>query len=280
MDFVKYHGLGNDFVIVDARLGSAFDTQTLNQETTRRICNRATGVGADGVLLVYTPENSDVSPIGMKVFNADGSVSEMCGNGLRCVARYAWDLGGVEEAPTAVETGAGVLTIHPAADRRVRVQMGAVTDHGALTIEHAGRSISGRRLSVGNPHFVMTTSEWSMAFGEGDLTDLACTHGPGLEVHEAFPHRTNVGFLGARDLDPQPFVVWERGSGLTGACGTGACAGAVAQLIAEERTSGTLTLRQPGGDLVIEVESEAGLYPVWMTGPAEYVFSGCWGKDG
>lgn len=281
MEFVKYHGLGNDFVIVDARLGSAFAGRTLNEETIRRICDRRLGVGADGVLWLYTPENTETSPLGMRVYNADASIAEMCGNGLRCVARYAWDQGGISPGMLAVETGAGVLTAQPDPSGEVRVEMGPISTEGPASITLGDRQIEGLNLSLGNPHFAMSAASWGLSAQPVEaallqLTALARQWGPDLSTHPDFPAGTNAGFLGAPRGDDLPLVVWERGSGLTGACGTGACAAANAQLIAEGRDDGAYTVHQPGGRLRIEIKTIDGARRAWMTGAAAYAFEGEW----
>ena len=276
LPFFKYQGLGNDFVVVDLRVARV----DLTAEQARRICDRHFGVGADGVLVLLPADDADFR---MLVYNADGSVAEMCGNGIRCVAKHAIDAGIVRGDAVRIATGAGVLTcaVHRGADGTVdavTVDMGRpeleracipATGFGRMVREpvRAGdRTFEVTAVSMGNPHAVI--------FGEG-LADveLATRYGPLIEHDTArFPRRTNVEFATLRDggID---VVVWERGCGITLACGTGACATAVAAVTLGLAKAGEeIAVRLPGGPLAITVEPEFG--GVRMRGPAELVFAG------
>lgn len=276
LPFFKYQGLGNDFVVVDRRNGLV----DLDAERARRICDRHFGVGADGVLSLLPADDADLR---MHVYNADGGEAEMCGNGIRCVARHAVDAGIVHGDVVRIATGAGVLacSIHRGADGRVEtvsVEMGRPElERAKIPAAGSGRMVRepvpvGDRVfevtavSMGNPHAVI--------LGEGLATEeIASRYGPLLERDTArFPQRANVGFASPRagGLD---LVVWERGCGITLACGTGACAAAVAAVLHGLAQPGVeIEVRLPGGPLGITVAPE--LAGVRMRGPAELVYTG------
>lgn len=273
--FSKYQGLGNDFVLVDRLDGG----QPVDPATARRACDRRLGIGADGVLTVL-PSRSGVAR--MHVTNADGSIAQMCGNGIRCVARYLADERGVVGDELAIETDAGLkacrLNREGGRIASIAVDMGrpelasAKVPMRASTERFVGQPLGvgdaqvvGTAVSMGNPHLVL--------FGQpvGLAPEVL---GPKLEVHEVFPERANIEFAKVEDggLD---VVVWERGVGLTLACGTGACAAMVAAVV-EKRLppGGYRPVRLPGG--VLQVLVLADFSAVWMRGPAEHVFSGEW----
>ncbi len=255
MDFRKYEGLGNDFLVVDAR---TLDGPP-SPEAVRRLCDRRRGVGGDGVLVVAPGR---AAPIAMQVHNADGSIAEMCGNGLRCVARFAVDHLGVTGPSFLVETGAGPLRVTVGRDD-VRVDMGRAKDLGRLQANIGADTIFGRGADLGNPHLVLY-GDWAA----GDVDRL----GPDLEHHPSFPRGVNVSF--ARRLGPRHvrLAVWERGCGPTQACGTGACA-TVAVGWREallETGGGEVRVDLPGGTLYIGGEPDA----LTMRGPAVEVFRG------
>lgn len=253
MRFAKYHGLGNDFVIVERR-----EVERLDAERVARICARRFGIGADGVLVV---EPGEEAPWRMTVHNADGSVPEMCGNGLRCVVRFLRDRDPRQPSSFAVQTGAGVLPVRDG-PRGVTVRMGAITDRGLRTISVDGEPCQGRDLSLGNPHFVM--------FGAWD--DTRFRHlGPRLSTHPDFPAGANISFAELTDGGVR-LRVWERGAGPTLACGTGACAAAAASWLGGQRPIGPTTVYLPGGPLSIAGDPQA----IEMTGGAEKVFEGVW----
>jgi diaminopimelate epimerase len=271
--FVKLHGLGNDFVVMDRRAQGA----PVTPEDGIALCDRHRGIGADGVLSIVP---SGVAPIGMHVTNSDGSLAEMCGNGLRCVVRYAVDRGLLPKAGGPIETGRGVLQCFVESDGQIRIDMGApvleparvpVNLAGVRIVDTpfdvAGESLRMTAVSMGNPHAVMFVD------GERSLEDWATKVGPLVEHHPLFPRRTNAEFARLVEPDLIKLVVWERGSGLTQACGTGACATVVAAALTGRVPAGRLVRVQlPGGELRIRVESD--LSRVWMTGPAVEVFSG------
>jgi len=283
MRFAKYHGLGNDFLVVDLRDVSAADAAAA-QDPARVIalCDRQFGVGGDGVLAVLPSTTADAR---MRVLNSDGSEAEMCGNGIRCVAKELHDRGGLRQPEIAIETGAGRLTCAiDAVDgvaRSVTVAMGLprllrgeipmTGPAGERCIEQAlelgGAAHAITCVSMGNPHAI------TFVDARDDAMRLATTVGPRVEHHAWFPNRTNAEFAYVKDRREIDLVVWERGCGITLACGTGACATTVAAVVtgrADEATPVRVNL--PGGSLEITVA--AGLAGVAMKGPALHVFDG------
>ncbi len=271
--FTKMHGIGNDFVLVDA-IRRPLDGSDLS-ELARRICDRKLGIGADGLILV---ENGGSAPFRMRMFNPDGSEGEMCGNGVRCIALFLRDEGHTRAEEIPLETGAGTLSLQVLGDGKVRVDMGrAGLTRGDVgmdgdpserfinePMEAAGYEIRGTAVSMGNPHLI--------AFVEDARSWPLDEAGPAFERHHLFPRRTNVHFVQVLDRRTLVQRTWERGAGATLACGTGACASTVAAWLnglAERST----TVRLPGGELEIEYAEDG---TVWMTGPAATVFSGVW----
>ncbi len=284
LPFLKVHGLGNDFVLLDGLSRELPLARLLEPRTAIAICDRHLGVGADGVLLLLPPRSAEAQ-LTMRVLNADGSEAEMCGNGIRCAAKAARDhlprFAGLERL--AFDTGAGLLHCDLRLDAEgrvaaVRVDMGRPRlERAELPMRGEGRfvegalSAGGRELratavSMGNPHLV--------SFVDEDPRPLAEALGPGLEHHPDFPRRVNVEFA-RLDADGAGLElwVWERGCGITRACGTGACATAVAAVVTGRAREGVpLEVRLPGGPLRIEVAP--GLERVLMEGPAVEVFRG------
>jgi diaminopimelate epimerase len=290
MRFVKMHGIGNDYVYVDAVTEPALEKRDL-AALARTISDRHTGVGSDGLILLCRPTLAGAH-VRMRMFNADGSESEMCGNGIRCVAKFAHDRLGIAATPMRVETGRGILGIdYTLAGGRVAsatVDMGEpILELEKIPVDTArvretpkGYSLPGfaaaqdwRFVSMGNPHAV----SWDFAadgknFEPARRATLAelC---PQVETNPAFPRRINVHLVHVISPREARMVTWERGAGFTQACGTGACA----VLVASART-GRLDrkalLHLPGGDL--EIAWDAGTGHVFMTGPATDVFEGDW----
>lgn len=299
--FSKYHGLGNDFIIVDLRHADEETAAGVQDPTfVRAACDRAFGIGGDGVLALL-PARSPEAAARMRVLNSDGSEAEMCGNGIRCVARYLRDEAGVAANPIAIDTGAGLLRCQiegehdasggaGAGSADVTVDMGrprwrrgeipvaggvADAPADAVMIEADGLAapVAFACVSMGNPHAVAFVGSRDEAWA------LATRAGRNVETHPLFPARTNVEFASVRaragdgmatEID---LVVWERGCGITLACGTGACATAVAacrQGLAQP--GATTAVNLPGGSLRIRVDE--GYERVWMTGPARRVATG------
>jgi diaminopimelate epimerase len=252
VQFEKMEGLGNDFVVLEG-------PRSVTAAEVAAWCDRRRGIGADGVLVV--------SPLGdgrvrMEYWNADGSPAEMCGNGLRCVARFAYERGWVNVASFVVETAVGERAVEIVSDEVVRVELGPVTTGGQE--EAAGVRVG--TASVGNPHAVLFVDDPSAA----DVAGL----GSLIETDPAFPAGTNVEFVSVRSADAIDMRVWERGVGETLACGTGAAA-AVAVGIEAGLLDSRATVRLPGGSLQVEV----GEGTAWITGPARRVFRGTWDGD-
>ncbi|MEE2755891.1 MAG: diaminopimelate epimerase [Myxococcota bacterium] len=249
MKFSKYHGLGNDFIIVER---PDIDTQDVV-----KLCNRRTGIGADGVLLINPGQSA---PYSMRVLNADGSEAEMCGNGLRCAAAYLVDKSLWHDQTLMLETGAGTLQVDMK-DGLVSVHMGAVHDHGEKNISLDSQIVTGRFLSTGNPHFVL--------FGEKHYHDRSKL-GPILCTHPAFKSGANISFARLNQDQSIDLVVWERGCGFTQACGTGATATAAAAWVMGRIQVGPTRICLPGGPLTISGK----LNGIIMTGPAVRVYDG------
>lgn len=274
--FEKYEGLGNDFLIVDGR---SQDHAPLPLALRVAICDRHTGVGADGVLTVLAPRSADAK-VRMHITNSDGSEPEMCGNGLRCLMRWLYAHGEVQaEKPYWIDTDAGLHECWVTA-KGVRVRMPAakfaddILGHagGANALTWGTESFAGTAVSMGNPHWVMPLAKMPV---ETEISRV----GPLLSVHPDFPNGTNVGFAVAEDSNTLRLVVWERGAGFTQACGTGACA-AVAALVQAGRFACDEDIRVllPGGTLFIRIPSDGSC--VWMSGPARAVFVGQCASDG
>ncbi|GHC34518.1 diaminopimelate epimerase [Aidingimonas halophila] len=270
LHFTKMHGLGNDFMVVDLVTQRA----RLSIDQIRRLADRHFGIGFDQLLIVEPPQNPDMD-FRYRIFNADGGEVENCGNGARCFARFVRDQRLTHKREIHVETQTGALTLTVEDDDRVTVDMGepsfdpavvpfdAADDHIVhdLTVDDA--RIQAGVLSMGNPHVVL----------EVDDVDTApvARLGPALESHARFPARVNVGFLQYMSPHEARLRVFERGTGETMACGTGACA-AVAHGIRRERLASPVTIHLLGGDLTIDWAGPG--QHLFMTGPAERIFDG------
>lgn len=283
MRFTKMQGAGNDYVYIDVFAeGMPADPAAL----ARRISDRHFGVGGDGAILICPSDKADAR---MRMFNADGSESEMCGNGVRCVAKYVYDHGICKRPQLAIETGRGVLSlkleIDPATDhvRRVTVDMGEpILDPAQVpttlpgnpkfpgapaadvALEVAGQTLRVSCVSMGNPHCI--------TFVEEPTDRWVLEVGPKVEVDPHFPRRVNAEFIQVLSRSELKMRVWERGSGETLACGTGACAVCVAAAL-NGLTERRVLIHLPGGDLEIEWADDNHVY---MTGPAVEVFQGVW----
>jgi diaminopimelate epimerase len=282
LPFTKVEGLGNDFVVVDLRASAASKEAAAVQdpEVVRRVCDRHFGVGADGILAVLPGADGDAR---MRVLNADGSEAEMCGNGIRCVAKVLYEADPALRRPVLkIDTGAGLLACEMTAAAghvdSITVEMGRprfTRDEIPLSPGGAGRTkrepitaldrtFQFTAVSMGNPHAVIFFD------GDENLRALAEKYGPVLEVAPTFPRRANIEFARVRggEID---LVVWERGCGITLACGTGACATAVAAAVEERLPRGREVLvHLPGGTLGITVAPDDS--GVRMRGPARTVF--------
>ena len=273
MKFTKMQGLGNDYVYVNCFK----ETIENPPEMAKKVSNRNFGIGSDGLIMINP---SDVADFEMEMYNADGSRSEMCGNGIRCVGKYVYDYGLTEKEHISVETLAGIkyldLTVEDGKVKLVKVDMGSpelvpenipIVADGNRVIDEPinvnGTEYRMTGVSLGNPHAVVYVE---------DVKGLDIeTIGPAFENHERFPNRVNTEFVKVLDRNTVEMRVWERGSGETMACGTGACAVAVACIL-NGFTEDKVTVKFLGGDLQIEWDKEAD--KIYMTGPAEVSFDG------
>ena len=272
--FTKMHGLGNDFVVIDAVSQSV----TITPELARKLGDRRFGVGCDQILVVEPPNQADVD-FGYRIFNQDGSEVEQCGNGARCFAKFVRDRRLTGKNTIRVETACGIIELEVQGDNQVRVNMGVpilepekipfiadtISTHYSIDVaEHdESKTLSISAVSMGNPHAVLKV----------DDTDTApvATLGPVIESHTRFPQRVNAGFMQVLNRNEINLRVYERGAGETLACGTGACAAVVAGQL-QDLLDSPVTVNLPGGSLVIEWPGKG--QPVIMTGPATTVFHG------
>lgn len=272
--FSKYHGLGNDFILIDNRHNAE---PILTSEQAVKWCDRNFGIGADGVIFLLTEANDEHR---MRIFNSDGSEPEMCGNGIRCMAKFIADLEGKTDLGVTykIHTLAGMITPEVLPEGQVLVDMGVprllaaeiptslgTPDDKVInqSIEVDGKSWTVTCVSMGNPH--------CMTFVDDTQAIPLETLGPKFEHHPVFPQRTNTEFVQVIRPDYLRMRVWERGAGITLACGTGACATVVAGVLTGNSVR-ACTVELPGGCLYIEWSQEDNR--VYMTGPAELVFTG------
>lgn len=273
MKFTKMHGLGNDYVYVNC-----FEEKIDNPPAVARfVSDRHFGIGSDGLIMINPSKTADFE---MEMYNADGSRGEMCGNGIRCVAKYIYDYGLTDKTQISVETLGGIkyldLTVEDGKVSLVKVDMGKPELEADLIpiisereqvidepIEVDGKEYHMTGVSMGNPHAVIYVDDVKGL----DLEKI----GPKFENHERFPKRINTEFVHCIDRQTVEMRVWERGSGETLACGTGACAVAVSSIL-NNLTDTQVTVKLLGGDLQIEWDREKDR--VFMTGPATVVFDG------
>ncbi|HZH98965.1 MAG TPA: diaminopimelate epimerase [Fimbriimonadaceae bacterium] len=268
--FTKMHGLGNDFVFVDG-IRQNFPEAEL-PELSRILNDRKFGVGGDGLILAWPGTQEKFR---MRMFNPDGSEGGMCGNGVRCFAPYLIQEGHLTESSVLVEVADRIVRLDVLDEGRVRVDMGTAGVHlpgssvrwVAQEIEAAGHVYEGTAVWLGNPHLVIFCEN-------ADCIDLARI-GPVLETHPLFPERTNVHFAHALDRLNVLQRTWERGAGITLACGSGACACAVAA-VETGRSERVMQVHPPGGTLEIEYADSGRVY---MTGQVETVFRGIWERE-
>ncbi|MBP3773806.1 MAG: diaminopimelate epimerase [Bacteroidaceae bacterium] len=273
IQFTKMHGAGNDYIYVDT---TRFPIDH-PQEAAIRWSRPHTGVGSDGLILIGTSDKADFS---MRMFNNDGSEGRMCGNGVRCVGKYVYDHGMTHNKTVTIETLAGIKTLQLFTDQHNRVEKATVdmgtpilndktqlaTEDGSLlvgNIEAERKTYQGTFVSMGNPHFVIFVN---------DITNIALeTEGPALEHHPMFPEGCNIEFVQVLPDGALRTRVWERGTGITLACGTGACATAVAASL-NGKSGRKSSILMDGGQLDIEWDEQNN--HVFMTGPAATVFEG------
>lgn len=273
MRFTKMQGIGNDYVYVNC-LKEHIESPS---EVSRKISDRHFGIGSDGLILIKSSEKADFE---MEMYNADGSQGAMCGNGMRCVGKYVYDYGLTDKTHIAVDTKSGIkyldLIVENQKVKQVRVNMGApVLEAKSIPMNYEGNTVISQPLNVGqeiyevtavsmgNPHAVVYVD---------NVKNLPLEEvGPKFEKHPAFPESVNTEFVRIIDRNTVEMRVWERGSGETLACGTGACAVAVASVL-NGYTENKVTVKLLGGDLEIFWDRKENL--VYMTGPAEVVFEG------
>ncbi len=273
MRFTKMHGCGNDYIYVNCFEETVEDPCA----TAKIVSDRHFGIGSDGLILICPSEVADVK---MRMFNADGSEGKMCGNGIRCVAKYAYDFGITDHTQLTVETLSGIKTLQLTTDngkvKTVRVDMGEpVMTPSKIPVLYEGSEmidapvqVNGKEyrmtcVSMGNPHAVIFTDDVSVL----DLEKI----GPDFEKHAMFPDRVNTEFVHVRNRHEMDMRVWERGSGETLACGTGTCASVVAS-VKNGLTDEKVLVHLLGGDLEIEYDQKTN--HVFMTGPAAVICSG------
>jgi len=277
INFVKMHGLGNDFILND-RLNKSLGDSLFLSYLAKKLCNRNFGIGADGLILILPSSKAD---LGMRIFNYDGSEAQMCGNGIRCFAKYAYENKLVSKNKFTVETLAGIITPELIFKDKeisgIKVDMGIpklkrreipMEGEDAPTVVDETLKINSKYIfkitcvSMGNPHcIIFVNNVQSIPVNE---------IGPKIENYPLFPEKTNVEFIQILNKQEINFRVWERGVGETLACGTGACAALVAAVL-NKKTDREATIHLPGGDLDIQWADDEHIY---MTGPAELVFKG------
>jgi len=289
MRFVKMHGIGNDYVYVDAFHENVADPEKLAV----KVADRHFGIGGDGLILVAPPTEGgkrEGATVRMRMFNADGSESEMCGNGIRCVAKFAFDRKLSAQNPMKIETGRGILSLELKTDNgkmvAATVNMGPpILDLEKIPVDPqwlgatanvrvfqvpmgTSLGIAATFVSMGNPHLVTFVEDVKKV----DLEKI----GPILENHKAFPRRINVHFVQVHSRGEVTMRTWERGSGITLACGTGASAVCVAGVLTG-KTDRKILAHLPGGDLTLEWRESDDC--VYMTGTATEVFTGEWNEE-
>ena len=271
----KMQGCGNDFVILDYE-----EFQKMNcemSEAARRLCDRNFGIGADGLIIPNT--NTEDTDIGWFFYNSDGSTAQMCGNGMRCFAKYVHDKGLVDKKEFTVKTLAGIITPEILEDGNVRVNMSKpilesekipfLPNHNLnYKISVKNRIFEGNAISMGNPHFVIFIKD------DEDLLSLAKEYGPEIEKSVEFPEKTNVEFIKIKSYKKIELCVWERGCGITLACGTGACASVVAGIL-NGYLENPVDVNLLGGTVNVNWTGSINTpnKDVFLSGPAEYVFT-------
>lgn len=274
INFTKMQGLGNDFVVLDYE--EYKKTLKTPEELAVKLCDRHFGIGADGLIIV-NPHTKDTD-IGWIFYNSDGSIAQMCGNGIRCFAKYVYDKGYVNKKEFSVETKAGTIIPKILDDGRVRVNMSKpvlvpekipakVENNLNFELKLKDVSFNANAVSMGNPHCVIIT--------DGDTKQLALKYGAEIEVHPLFPEKTNVEFIKILSRNEINLDVWERGCAITLACGTGACASVTAAIL-NGLCDNSVKVNLPGGQLLIEWagKKDDTDHDIFMSGRADYSFIG------
>lgn len=268
ISITKMQGCGNDFVILDY---TEYEKTNLPmEELAKKLCDRHFGIGADGMIIPYTKAKD--TDIGWFFYNSDGSVAQMCGNGMRCFAKYVYDNGLVDKKEFSVMTGAGIIRPQLLDDGNVKVNMGTpileeskIPFKGEKKIKVLDREFEITPVSMGNPHCVI--------IGEDDPMEMAIKYGPVIEKHEYFPEKTNTEFVRILARDEIDMRVYERGCGITLACGTGACASVVACVL-NNLTEQKVKVNLLGGSVFVEWQGNAEdkTKNIFLIGPANYSF--------
>jgi diaminopimelate epimerase len=277
IEFIKVHGLGNDFIIIDDRDGKVKVSRDY-QLLAKKYCSRHFGIGADGIVLILDSTDHDIK---FKVFNSDGSEAQMCGNAIRCVAKYLYENKIVDQRKIRVETMAGTIVPEVIIDNdgqvnSVRVDMGEpVLLCSDIPFTSQNRKSVAEPLKVGDDEYSITAVGMGNPHGVIFVDDINKIDikriGPMIEIHERFPEKTNVEFIQVVNSKELIMKVWERGAGITLACGTGACASLVAANLAG-KTGQKAIVHLDGGDLEIDWDKSSN--HIFKTGPAIEVFQG------
>lgn len=265
----KMQGCGNDFVIIDY---SEYEKTNMPMaELAKKVCNRNFGVGADGMIIPKT--DTKETDIGWYFYNSDGSIAQMCGNGMRCFAKYVHDKGLVNKKEFSVMTGAGIIKPQLLEDGNVKVNMGTpiledekIPFKGSRQLKALDREFEITPVSMGNPHCVI--------IGEDDPMEMALKYGPVIEKHEYFPEKTNTEFVKVISKNEIDMRVYERGCGITLACGTGACASVVACVL-NNLTEQKVKVNLLGGSVFVEWQGNSSnpTENIFLIGPANYTFT-------
>lgn len=269
INITKMQGCGNDFVILDYQ--EYEKTNLPMEELAKKLCDRHFGIGADGMIIPYTKAKD--TDIGWFFYNSDGSVAQMCGNGMRCFAKYVYDKGLVDKKEFSVMTGAGVIKPQLLDNGNVKVNMGIpiledakIPFKGSRQLTALDRKFEITPVSMGNPHCVI--------IGEDDPMEMALKYGPVIEKHEYFPEKTNTEFVKILARDEIDMRVYERGCGITLACGTGACASVVACVL-NNLTEQKVKVNLLGGSVFVEWQGNQAdtQKEIFLIGPANYTFT-------
>lgn len=277
VNFTKMQGLGNDFIIVE---GNEVKKHNLDySELAIKMCDRHFGIGADGLIIVNPSEINTNTDTSWRIFNADGSEPQMCGNGIRCFAKYIYEKGIITKKSFSIHTLAGIIVPEVLDNGEVRVDMGkpilepkqiptSIEDidkvvNYSLKVDNKEFKINA--ISMGNPHCIIFTDD--------DSAQMAKIYGPKLEKSDLFPEKTNVEFVKILSNDRIKVDVWERGCGITLACGTGACASTVAAIL-NGYVNNFVIVDLPGGSLKVEWVKNDSFNKVFMTGKSDFVFEG------
>lgn len=265
----KMQGCGNDFVIIDY---SEYEKTNMSmEELAKKVCNRNFGIGADGMIIPKT--DTKETDIGWYFYNSDGSIAQMCGNGMRCFAKYVHDKGLVNKKEFSVMTGAGIIKPQLLEDGNVKVNMGTpileyekIPFKGSRKLKALDREFDITPVSMGNPHCVI--------IGEDDPMEMALKYGPVIEKHEYFPEKTNTEFVKIISKNEIDMRVYERGCGITLACGTGACASVVACVL-NNLTEQKVKVNLLGGSVFVEWQGNSSnpTENILLIGPANYTFT-------